>query len=135
MSSGRRLSELIHLTCFCACIRHTFCTGRRIFLPSPSAARSLSMWSQAVPNHTYGSSAPSLRLLPGHFPWLCPLLTCSWGNCNGASARAGTTRAARSRVSMGGSPLLRAMILSVDGSTESHLQHVAGPLIVTLRLA
>ena len=26
------------------------------------------MWSQAVPNHTYESSAPSLRLLPGHFP-------------------------------------------------------------------
>ena len=63
------------------------------------------------------------------FSGLCPLLTCSWGTRNDASARAATTRAARSCVSMGGSPPLRAMILSVDGSTESHLQRVAGPLI------
>ena len=105
-------------------------------LPAQSERpRSLSTWTQAEPNPTYESSAPSLRLLPGHFPGSVLYSHVVGGISNGASARAATTRAARSCVSMGGSPLLRPTILSVDGSTESHLQHVAGPLIVTLRLA
>ena len=125
MPSGHRLSELIHLTCFCTCIRHIFCTGRHIILPSPTPTESSNVVSGCTKSHVRIFSSFTAQAFFG----LGPLLT-----------------VLGARICKGGHYLSRSFMCQhvwlaappssdPDGSTESHLKHVAGPLIVTLRLA